>query len=83
MPTSPSASRASRPRCGATWPKAYAPAISKFIANGMDVATPSVKTGFTKDIYLTLENGSNFSFQTSGLMGPTCFMRMMPALSMT
>ena len=38
--------------------QAYAPAISKFIANGMDVATPSVKTGFTKDIYLTLENGS-------------------------
>ena len=24
----------------------------------MDVATPSVKTGFTKDIYLTIENGS-------------------------
>ncbi len=38
--------------------QAYAPAISKYTANGMDIATPSVKTGFTKDIYLTLENGS-------------------------
>jgi cytochrome c-type biogenesis protein CcmF len=38
--------------------QAYAPAISKFTASGMDIATPSVKTGFTGDIYLTLENGS-------------------------
>jgi len=38
--------------------QAYAPAISKYTATGMDVATPSVKTGFTGDIYLTLENGS-------------------------
>jgi cytochrome c-type biogenesis protein CcmF len=36
----------------------YAPAISKFTAQGMDVATPSVKTGFFKDIYLALGNGS-------------------------
>ena len=38
--------------------QAYAPAISKYTANGMDIATPSVQTGFAKDIYLTLENGS-------------------------
>ncbi len=36
----------------------YAPAISKFTAQGMDIATPSVRTGLAKDIYLTLENGS-------------------------
>ena len=38
--------------------KAYAPAITKFTAQGMDVPTPSVRTGLDKDIYLTLENGS-------------------------
>ncbi|HRB05430.1 MAG TPA: cytochrome c-type biogenesis CcmF C-terminal domain-containing protein, partial [Ilumatobacteraceae bacterium] len=38
--------------------QAYAPAISKFTANGMDIATPSVRTGLDKDIYLTLEAGS-------------------------
>jgi cytochrome c-type biogenesis protein CcmF len=45
----------------------YAPAISKFTAQGMDVATPSVKTGFAKDIYLTLENGSKPSTGTAKL----------------
>ncbi|MCY7299443.1 MAG: cytochrome c biogenesis protein CcsA, partial [Ilumatobacteraceae bacterium] len=38
--------------------KSYAPAITKFTANGQDIATPSVRTGLDKDIYLTLENGS-------------------------
>jgi cytochrome c-type biogenesis protein CcmF len=38
--------------------RAYAPAISKFTAQGMDIATPSVQTGVAHDIYLTLENGS-------------------------
>ncbi|MDO8392570.1 MAG: cytochrome c-type biogenesis CcmF C-terminal domain-containing protein [Actinomycetota bacterium] len=38
--------------------QAYSPAISKYTAFGMDVATPSVKSSFTKDIYLTLEAGS-------------------------
>ncbi|MGA0864044.1 MAG: heme lyase CcmF/NrfE family subunit [Ilumatobacteraceae bacterium] len=33
----------------------YAPAISKYKAMGMNVGTPSVRTGFAKDIYLTLE----------------------------
>jgi len=37
---------------------AYAPAITKYTAQGMDVATPSVKTGLRYDIYLTLESGS-------------------------
>ena len=36
----------------------YAPAITKFTQQGIDVATPSVKTGLTGDIYLTLESGS-------------------------
>jgi len=35
--------------------KPYAPAISKYKAMGMNVGTPSVRTGFAKDIYLTLE----------------------------
>ncbi len=35
--------------------QAYAPAISKYKAMGMNVGTPSVRTGFAKDIYLTLE----------------------------
>ncbi|MGB8860599.1 MAG: cytochrome c-type biogenesis CcmF C-terminal domain-containing protein, partial [Ilumatobacteraceae bacterium] len=38
--------------------QAYAPAISKYTATGQDIATPSVRTGFANDIYLTLENGS-------------------------
>ncbi|MFM7686936.1 MAG: heme lyase CcmF/NrfE family subunit, partial [Actinomycetota bacterium] len=38
--------------------QAYAPSISKFTAQGQDIATPSVRTGLTKDIYLTLGNGS-------------------------
>ena len=35
--------------------QAYAPAITKFTNMGMNVGTPSVKTTFTHDIYLTLE----------------------------
>ncbi len=35
--------------------QAYAPAVSKFKAMGMNIGTPSVKTSFIKDIYLTLE----------------------------
>jgi cytochrome c-type biogenesis protein CcmF len=38
--------------------QAYAPAITRFIRMGTDIGTPSVKTGFTKDIYLTLEKAS-------------------------
>ncbi|MEY4340275.1 MAG: hypothetical protein RLZ14_2125, partial [Actinomycetota bacterium] len=38
--------------------QAYAPAISKFTAQGIDVSTPSVRTGLARDIYLSLENGS-------------------------
>jgi len=38
--------------------QAYAPAISKYTAFGIDVATPSVRSGFANDIYLTLEAGS-------------------------
>jgi cytochrome c-type biogenesis protein CcmF len=45
----------------------YAPAISKFTAQGMDVSTPSVKTGLFKDIYLTLGNGSKPSTGTAKL----------------
>jgi cytochrome c-type biogenesis protein CcmF len=35
--------------------QAYAPAVTKFTNMGMNVGTPSVKTTFTHDIYLTLE----------------------------
>ena len=38
--------------------QAYAPAITKYTGQGMDVATPSVRTSLTKDIYLTLETGA-------------------------
>ena len=33
----------------------YEPARSKYIKQGMDIGTPSVKTGFRHDLYLTLE----------------------------
>jgi cytochrome c-type biogenesis protein CcmF len=33
----------------------YEPARSKYLAQGMDIGTPSVKTGLRHDIYLTLE----------------------------
>ena len=35
--------------------KPYAPSITKFTKIGMNVGTPSVRTGFGSDIYLTLE----------------------------
>ena len=35
--------------------QAYAPAVSKYLSMGTNIGTPSVKTGFAKDIYLTLE----------------------------
>ena len=38
--------------------QAYAPAISKFTGAGIDIGTPSVKPGFSRDIYLSLEKGS-------------------------
>ena len=33
----------------------YEPSRSKYLAQGMDIGTPSVKTGFRHDLYLTLE----------------------------
>jgi len=38
--------------------QSYAPAITRFTLQGMDVGTPSVRTGLTKDIYLTLEKAT-------------------------
>jgi cytochrome c-type biogenesis protein CcmF len=35
--------------------QAYAPSISKFKAMGTNIGTPSVRSSFVKDIYLTLE----------------------------
>ena len=35
--------------------QAYAPSITKFTRIGMNVGTPSVRTSFTHDVYLTLE----------------------------
>ena len=45
--------------------QAYSPAITKYTAFGMDVPTPSVKSSFVKDIYLTLETGSKPSSGTA------------------
>lgn len=38
--------------------QAYSPAITRFTNIGTDIGTPSVKTGFDKDIYLTLESAA-------------------------
>ena len=38
--------------------QAYAPALTRFLNMGTDIGTPSVRTGFTKDIYLTLEKAT-------------------------
>ena len=35
--------------------KAYAPAIARYLKQGMTVGTPSVRTGLASDVYLTLE----------------------------
>ena len=37
---------------------AYRPAITTYLNIGQDVGTPSVRAGFTKDVYLTLEPGA-------------------------
>jgi cytochrome c-type biogenesis protein CcmF len=37
--------------------QAYAPAVTKYLRQGMDISTPSVRTGFTKDLYLTIAPG--------------------------
>ncbi|MBI5090648.1 MAG: heme lyase CcmF/NrfE family subunit [Actinobacteria bacterium] len=36
--------------------QAYSPAVTRYTMMGTDIPTPSVKTGFSKDIYLTLES---------------------------
>ena len=36
--------------------QSYAPAITRFPTSASTIGTPSVRTGFTKDIYLTLES---------------------------
>lgn len=36
----------------------YSPAITTYLAIGQPIGTPSVRTGLTKDVYLTLEPGS-------------------------
>jgi len=36
----------------------YSPAITTYLNIGQQVGTPSVRTGFNKDVYLTLEPGS-------------------------
>ncbi|MFZ9630122.1 MAG: cytochrome c-type biogenesis CcmF C-terminal domain-containing protein, partial [Ilumatobacteraceae bacterium] len=41
--------------------QAYAPAITKYTKFGMDIATPSVRTGLTGDIYLVVEPGTKAS----------------------
>ena len=36
----------------------YRPAITKYLRQGIDVPTPSVRTGAVNDVYLTLERGA-------------------------
>jgi cytochrome c-type biogenesis protein CcmF len=38
--------------------KVYAPAITTYLRQGVDVPTPSVRTGARGDVYLTLERGA-------------------------
>jgi len=38
--------------------RVYRPASTKYLQFGQDIGTPSVRTGVTKDVYLTLEPGS-------------------------
>ena len=38
--------------------KVYAPAITTYLRQGIDVPTPSVRTGARGDVYLTLERGA-------------------------
>jgi cytochrome c-type biogenesis protein CcmF len=39
--------------------RSYRPAITTYLNIGTEVGTPSVRTGFTKDIYLTLDQGAS------------------------
>ena len=36
----------------------YTPRITKYLRQGIDIGTPSVSTGVTRDVYLTLERGA-------------------------
>ncbi|HEX6659618.1 MAG TPA: cytochrome c-type biogenesis CcmF C-terminal domain-containing protein [Ilumatobacter sp.] len=36
----------------------YTPRITKYLRQGIDVGTPSVSTGVTRDVYMTLERGA-------------------------
>ncbi len=38
--------------------KTYRPAITTYLLQGMEIGTPSVRTGLTKDVYLTLDQGA-------------------------
>ncbi len=39
--------------------QAYSPAITRYTTMGTDIGTPSVRTGFANDIFLTLEKAAN------------------------
>jgi cytochrome c-type biogenesis protein CcmF len=45
--------------------KSYAPAITKYKSIGTNIGTPSVKSTFVKDIYLTIEPPVKMSSQTA------------------
>ena len=47
-----------RRRAASTASQVYRPANTKYLRQGIDVGTPSVRTGPTKDVYLTLERGA-------------------------
>jgi cytochrome c-type biogenesis protein CcmF len=38
--------------------KVYEPAITKYLRLGQDIATPSVRTGLTEDVYLTIDGST-------------------------
>ena len=38
--------------------RVYGPAMTKYLRQGIDIGTPSVRTGPTNDVYLTLERGA-------------------------
>ena len=43
----------------------YTPAITKYVRQGIDVPTPSVRTGVVNDVYLSLERGAEVGAESA------------------
>ena len=54
------------------------PAYTLFIASGTPVLTPSVRTGFANDVYLTLENGDVMGKDTTNATAAVIKVLVMP-----